>query len=98
MSITVEYSIPGQPKVKEALDEQDVDQSVGDFISAFLSTQGVPPGDFYLTYQGTILPEETSLRENGIVGHGETLNLFQRHVPAETLPSLIFTGSSPILS
>jgi hypothetical protein len=82
MAITVEYSIPGQPKVKEALEDQDVDQSVIEFVSAFLAAQGVPPGDFYLTYQGQILPDETSLRENGIVGHGESLSLFTRHVPA----------------
>jgi hypothetical protein len=82
MSITVEYSIPGQPKVKEELLDQDVDQSVGDFISAFLSTQGLPPGDFYLTYQGMTLPDETTLKENAIMGHGELLTLFQRHVPA----------------
>jgi hypothetical protein len=82
MALTVTYALSGQLPVTEELQNQDVNQNVGDFISAFLSAQNLPPGDFYLTFQGAQIPEQTSLRENGITGNNEELQLFAQHIPA----------------
>jgi sulfur carrier protein ThiS len=82
MSIFVEFQLVGQPKVKKKLDGQDIKQPVGDFISAFLTLENIPPRTFLVAFQGSILPEETTLEENGIIGKGETLRLYQDRVPA----------------
>jgi hypothetical protein len=82
MTLTVSYTLPGQSQVIEELQNQDVDQNAGDFISAFLSAQGIPPGHFFINFQGAQIPERTSLRENGITGNNEELRLIAQNIPA----------------
>jgi hypothetical protein len=61
--------------VVEQLHDIDVEQTASDFISASLSAQGSPTGDFFLTFNGQRIAEDTTLKENGILGTGEELHL-----------------------
>jgi hypothetical protein len=38
--------------------------------------------DYYLNFNRNEIPEETSLKENGIEEHGKELRLFVRNIPA----------------
>jgi hypothetical protein len=82
MTLTVRYSLSGQSPVVEQLYDIDTEQTASDFISAFLSAQGIPSGDFFLTFNGQQIPEDTTLKENGILGTGEDLRLTARNIPA----------------
>jgi hypothetical protein len=82
MTLTVNYALSGQPPVTEELQDVDIDQTAADFVSAFLSAQGIPPGDFFLSFQGQQVPEQSTLRENGITGNSEELRLVARNIPA----------------
>jgi hypothetical protein len=82
MSVVVAYTVEGHPRQTVKASDVDLEQTVGDFVSNFTTANGLDVSEFELSFNGQVLPEDTTLGENGIQGSDETLELYTRHVPA----------------
>jgi hypothetical protein len=60
----------------------DTDQTVADFISAFVDEHSLPIADYYLAFNGDHLAGDSLLSECSIDGNDEQLTIFTKNIPA----------------